>query len=402
MIDDNSTPIAEGEKADVFRNLAYNIRKFRKRHGLTQAELASELYLSAQNISKWEQGGAVPSLGNLCRLAQLFAVSLDELLGAGLPARERAAIAIDGGGTKTEMVLFTASGRIVGRTVTGGSNPNSCTMKEALAALRQGVDELLLYPYDIGTVYAGIAGCGAQANSRAVTSMFKKEYPDLNTRVYTDVYNIINCTPDADRLIAVVMGTGSAVFAKTPEQVHRLGGWGYLFDPDSSGYGIGCDAIRAALAQADGLGAVTRITDLIEECLGGRVEDKISELYALGRDTIASFAAFVFDACRAGDEVAHDILDRSLDRAAELICAAAQRYDCGNKVAISGGLCTHKDVIAPILTEKVGNGFELEFNRLPQIYGAAEGARALARMQGAPDFRERFLADYERICRKGE
>lgn len=52
----------------------------RKQHKLTQMELANELEVSRQAISKWEQGTALPSTENLIRLAELYGVPLDVLV----------------------------------------------------------------------------------------------------------------------------------------------------------------------------------------------------------------------------------------------------------------------------------------------------------------------------------
>ena len=38
------------------KNLAHNIKKYRKLRGLTQNELADRLFVTAQNVSKWETG----------------------------------------------------------------------------------------------------------------------------------------------------------------------------------------------------------------------------------------------------------------------------------------------------------------------------------------------------------
>lgn len=57
----------------------------RKQHKLTQMELAHELEVSRQAISKWEQGTALPSTENLIRLAELYGVSVEVLTNPKLP-----------------------------------------------------------------------------------------------------------------------------------------------------------------------------------------------------------------------------------------------------------------------------------------------------------------------------
>ena len=53
----------------------------RKEKGLTQRALADRLYVSDKAVSKWERGDTVPSTDTLRRIAELFHVSVDYLLG---------------------------------------------------------------------------------------------------------------------------------------------------------------------------------------------------------------------------------------------------------------------------------------------------------------------------------
>ena len=53
----------------------------RKKMGLTQEELAEKLDVSAAAISKWERGVSTPELSMVCKMADCFGISVDELLG---------------------------------------------------------------------------------------------------------------------------------------------------------------------------------------------------------------------------------------------------------------------------------------------------------------------------------
>lgn len=58
-----------------------NIMILRKEHGLTQEQLANILGISYQAVSKWETGNACPDISMLPLLADLFSVSVDQLIG---------------------------------------------------------------------------------------------------------------------------------------------------------------------------------------------------------------------------------------------------------------------------------------------------------------------------------
>lgn len=61
--------------------LKENLAALRKEKGLSQNELAEEMHVSRQTISKWEVGSVQPSADNLIWLSKFYQVSLDELVG---------------------------------------------------------------------------------------------------------------------------------------------------------------------------------------------------------------------------------------------------------------------------------------------------------------------------------
>lgn len=56
------------------------LQELRKSRGLTQEELAKELYVSRTAISKWESGRGYPNIDSLKEISGFFSVSIDELL----------------------------------------------------------------------------------------------------------------------------------------------------------------------------------------------------------------------------------------------------------------------------------------------------------------------------------
>lgn len=54
--------------------------QLRKQHGYSQEQLADELGVSRQAVSKWERGEASPDTDNLIALAKLYNISVDDLL----------------------------------------------------------------------------------------------------------------------------------------------------------------------------------------------------------------------------------------------------------------------------------------------------------------------------------
>lgn len=58
------------------------LQLLRKNKGITQEELADELYVSRTAISKWESGRGYPNIESLKEISKYFSVSIDDLLSA--------------------------------------------------------------------------------------------------------------------------------------------------------------------------------------------------------------------------------------------------------------------------------------------------------------------------------
>ena len=56
------------------------IRSFREKAGMTQGRLAELLNISPQAVSKWERGESMPDVPTLVQLAELFEISVNDLL----------------------------------------------------------------------------------------------------------------------------------------------------------------------------------------------------------------------------------------------------------------------------------------------------------------------------------
>ncbi|CDE27160.1 helix-turn-helix domain protein [Clostridium sp. CAG:307] len=65
---------------DIRITLADNLTKLRKKHKLTQVEVAHQLGFSDKAISKWEQGDTIPDIETIKKIADLYGVTIDSLL----------------------------------------------------------------------------------------------------------------------------------------------------------------------------------------------------------------------------------------------------------------------------------------------------------------------------------
>ena len=73
--------VQKNAKEKKLMNYGQKIADLRKEKKLTQAELGAKLNITAQAVSKWENNLSEPDINSICRMCEIFEVSVDEFLG---------------------------------------------------------------------------------------------------------------------------------------------------------------------------------------------------------------------------------------------------------------------------------------------------------------------------------
>lgn len=71
-------------------NLSENLKVLRKKKGLSQEQLAEQLNVSRQAVSKWESNGGMPEMDSLIILSEIFECTIDDLLKRDLTSHDPA------------------------------------------------------------------------------------------------------------------------------------------------------------------------------------------------------------------------------------------------------------------------------------------------------------------------
>jgi len=366
-----------------------NIRAYRIKEGLTQRALADNVLVSFQAISAWERGLSVPDLENAIRLANYFGVSVDALFAE---SEKTLLVGIDGGGTKTEFVLFDRKGNVLRVERTEGSNPNDMGIEKTLEVLSTGLDRVLRGKMP-QAVFAGIGGVSLEKYQIAIREHLTDKYHSM-IGADTDAANVLSMGADPDNSMAVICGTGSCVFVRKGKERYRLGGWGYLLDQAGSAYDVGKDALRCALAVEDGLREPSVLTNRVAAALGGNVFANISTVYGQGRPFIADLAMVVVEAAKGGDADALQILKENAQRLAQLLKTAVTRYNAPTQVVAAGSFWKC-DIFRQMVQDMAG--VTLILPELPPVYGACVETMRLAEIPMDEGFLTNFTESYRRI-----
>ena len=369
--------------------LGENIKELRRGRGLTQQTFADIMGVSFQAVSNWERGIAPPDLENTLRIAAYFGVSVDSLF---RHRGEDLYLGIDGGGTKTELAVVSASGYVLKRTVKKGCNPNDIGYGKTLELLTNSIGDILAEFPSVKAAFLGIAGSSSGDYAKRLEADLKKCYPATSFTIKSDAYNLFAMDEGAD--MALISGTGSVVFVKDKDGYKRLGGYGYLIDDAGSAFGIGKDALRLALKEEDMKAKRSLLSSsLLKKLNTATVWEAVNAVYAEGRPFIASLSSAVFDAYTGGDDGAKMIIDSNAKALAELINAGVELYGARPVAIVSGGLFEHH---RDIMLEHIGkySKVALVAVELPPIFGACRMACKSGDAEISGDFYDNFKRTY--------
>lgn len=306
-------------------------------------------------------------------------------------------IAIDGGGTKTDIVLFDETGKVVRRYFTVASCPTSIGLSASFENVSYAIQNILLdteIPKEkIVSVYAGIAGCGVHSIGYQYTSKMKSIFsPSTIVDVSSDIINVLNCGLSTDDGMALICGTGSSLLVRSGSEYHQVGGWGYLLGDEGSGYDIGRMGLTAALKAYDGRDSKTLLSTFIENKLGEPVQNCIAKLYEGGKSFIASFAPEVFEAALLNDKTAVQIINHAADSLRDLMIAGSQYLDGEEyNTVLAGGIWkAGNGILKKILNDILPDNFNIICPEIPPVFGAAVQAMNNANIRIENDFKHNF------------
>lgn len=321
-----------------------NLKEYRVLAGLTQIRLGEMISYTGKAVSKWESGKALPPAEVLPDLAAALGTDLNALF----DFRETPSfyLGIDGGGTKTKFLLTDADGNVLNSIVLGACNPVSVGFDTCFSVLEDGIKKICGgIPYGKISVFAGIAG-GTVGNNRGELAAFLEKFHFSKYGTGNDGENIIGAGLRGKDGVVAILGTGSVVFAAQKDTVQRIGGYGHFLGDCFSGSALGAACLKAAFREMDGCGSTTSMTAAVRERVGDNVSAALSVLYQQDKAYMASFSPILFDAAKAGDQIALEAIEENLREFASLLSAALQRFPIDETVPVvlAGGITCYREL----------------------------------------------------------
>lgn len=234
-------------------------------------------------------------------------------------------IGVDGGGTKTELILVDASGRILAQHTTGGCNPSHLGADGARAVLLTALEALLAE----SKIEPSSRSLSHPKSKIRATRLFMAGSPAAwqeiaglihgfgKVETDTDALPVLELATDGEPGLVLHAGTGSFVSARAPDgSLHYAGGLGWRFGDPGSGFDLGRRAIAHALLELQGWSIPSGLGEALQEHTGLVDETAIKRSLYSSPDAnahIAGFSRRVMELVQQGCPPARAVLDASLN-----------------------------------------------------------------------------------------
>lgn len=262
-------------------------------------------------------------------------------------------LGIEGGGTKTEWVLLSRAGVVLG----SGSLPAANLRLAGDQALERIFEAL---PRSAPRVGVFLAGCVNATDRARLRRLAEKHWPRSQVVVGSDRDSGFATAFAGGDGITVIAGTGSAVTGRRGGRVEKAGGWGQMLGDKGGGYNLAVQALRLVLSHYD---ISHRVEPLGESILRKLCLSRLDELVSWAADAdkmaVAKLAPVVFDAAKNGEPDMTAAVQNGAHILAQFTQAVAARlgFESGPEVKLLGGLFNHhpeyenlfKDYLSEIL-----------------------------------------------------
>jgi N-acetylglucosamine kinase-like BadF-type ATPase len=274
-------------------------------------------------------------------------------------------LAVDVGGTSTRAVVVGADGSALGYGSAGSGNPTSsgsALAAEAIVAATAGaLQRAGVAAGQVADTAIAIAGGDGTIGRQLHAELLEAGLP-AGLTFEPDLLAAFHSGTTATAGYVLVAGTGAGAIRIRDDRIDgRCDGLGWLLGDAGSGFWIGHHGVLAAVAELDGRGPPTALTDLVLADLGvqGTTERTaqaratglrgvVDAVYRLRPVELARLAPVVLHAAAAGDDVAGDIVARA---AAELAATLAVVLvdDLDGPLVLSGSILSQPVIGDPVV-----------------------------------------------------
>jgi N-acetylglucosamine kinase-like BadF-type ATPase len=272
-------------------------------------------------------------------------------------------LAVDGGNSKTDVLLADASGEVLAQAQAGPFTPQASGVGAALDAVAKAIGEIrtrLALPEDAplaSHLSAFVAGADLPQEEEALAEAFAARGWTETVEVGNDSFALLRAGASRPWGVAVVCGAGINCVGIGPDgRRARYPALGELTGDWGGGHGLGRAALWAAIRGEDGRGPRTALTAAAAEHFGTETALEIALGFHLGvlpDDRAHELSPLLMRVAADGDEVALEIVRRQAAEVVGWARVTLSRLDLlerDTEVVLGGGVLRAN---VPVLMDRI-------------------------------------------------
>jgi N-acetylglucosamine kinase-like BadF-type ATPase len=293
------------------------------------------------------------------------------------------AIAVDGGGSKTDAVALELDGTVVAEARGTTTSPHLIGLQGSADLVSALIGRLFEQtgPRPLAAVNLYLSGLDLpseiDAYRRAIAGT-----PWAAATVDNDLFALLRAGTGEPDAVAVVCGTGiNCIGVRSDGRVVRYPSLGAISGDWGGGWHLGERALWFAARAVDGRGAPTVLAEAVPRALGLATVQEVIEALHFGRlpsRDLARLAPTVFACAREGDPIAASLVDEQAEEIATMAVTTLRRLDLLDRpvpVVLGGGVIGGRDerllgTIERLLSERAPSA-RMELVTAAPILGAA-------------------------------
>lgn len=323
---------------------------------------------------------------------------------------QAAVLAVDAGNSKTDVVVVSAAGDLLGSARGEGFHPHLIGAERAVSDLHTLVQKAAAaagLPGPRGLVQH-VSACLANADvplevERLATALGRRGWGH-SVAVLNDTDALLRAGLDVPHGVAVVCGAGTNCTARGRDgREARFAAVGHISGDWGGGGFLWSEAMWWAARAADGRGPATALSQALPAHYGLDSMAALVEAVHLGQlpaDRCVEMTPLLFEVAHAGDPVAAGVVRRQAEEVVAFVVAALRRLDALDEpmdVALGGGVLTagHRlllDTVETLLADQAPRA-TARVVRVPPVLGAA--LLGLDRLGADDAAKARLRAAYE-------
>ncbi|HTJ79515.1 MAG TPA: BadF/BadG/BcrA/BcrD ATPase family protein [Rariglobus sp.] len=268
-------------------------------------------------------------------------------------------IGVDGGGTKTELILVDEKGALIARHLAPGCNPSVAGPDAAREVLDVALRTLIVVQPPGAVTDTLLCMAGAPEFWHETAALLSAEDNYGRVIAFDDSRPVLALATGGQPGIVLHGGTGSFIAAQSPDGAfHYAGGTGWRFGDPGSGYDLGRRTIGRALLELQGWQLPTSLSTLVRDHTGLTTANDITRFFykhAEPNRQIATLAPALLRLALEGDPAAQLVVMESCTELLKLAESVTAKLFAGWNLdtlpaAVSGPILCHPAVQKALTT----------------------------------------------------